>query len=105
MFESTVHKMGRYGKLPSDVNAEDTAMPIAEEIYAEVQTLPDELAREVLDFVHFIEARYRYDAKAPSEQGVKLRKKRTRVPGSAVGKLKVLVEDDEHLNDFQGYMP
>ncbi len=33
-------------------------MPIAEQIYQEVQTLPDELAREVLDFVYFIEARY-----------------------------------------------
>ncbi len=33
-------------------------MTIAEQIYEEVRTLPDELAREVLDFVGFIEARY-----------------------------------------------
>jgi antitoxin (DNA-binding transcriptional repressor) of toxin-antitoxin stability system len=28
-----------------------------------------------------------------------------RIPGSAIGKLKVLVEDDEHLQDFKDYMP
>jgi hypothetical protein len=33
-------------------------MTIAEQIYQEVRTLPDELAREVLDFVGFIEAKY-----------------------------------------------
>lgn len=75
-------------------------MPIAEKIYAEVQTLPDELAREVLDFVYFIEARY--DLKPASERDLQ---RRTRTPGSAVGKLKMLVEDDEHLKDFQDYMP
>lgn len=70
-------------------------MPIAEEIYAEVKTLPDELAREVLDFVHFIEARY---ALRSSGQ---LR----RIPGSAKGQLKILNEDDDHLQDFKDYMP
>ena len=30
---------------------------------------------------------------------------RTRQPGSAKGKLRVLVEDDEHLDDFRDYMP
>lgn len=33
-------------------------MTIAEQIYEEVRTLPEELAREVLDFVGFIEDRY-----------------------------------------------
>ena len=33
-------------------------MTIAEQIYEEVRTLPEELAREVLDFVDFIEDRY-----------------------------------------------
>lgn len=28
-----------------------------------------------------------------------------RVPGSARGKLRVLVDDDEHLADFADYMP
>ncbi len=28
-----------------------------------------------------------------------------RQPGSAKGKLTVLVEDDEHLSDFRDYMP
>ena len=32
-------------------------MTIAEQIYEEVRTLPEELAREVLDFVGFIEDR------------------------------------------------
>lgn len=78
-------------------------MTIAEEIYSEVQTLPDELAREVLDFVHFIEARHAL--KSASELDTQPAKRRTRTPGSAVGKLKVLVEDDEYLNDFKDYMP
>jgi antitoxin (DNA-binding transcriptional repressor) of toxin-antitoxin stability system len=30
---------------------------------------------------------------------------RTRQPGSAKDKLRILVEDDEHLNDFKDYMP
>ncbi len=33
-------------------------MTIADQIDEKVRTLPDELAREVLDFVGFIEARY-----------------------------------------------
>lgn len=32
-------------------------------------------------------------------------KRRTRQPGSARGKLTVLTEDEEHLGDFQDYMP
>ena len=28
-----------------------------------------------------------------------------RNPGSAIGKLKILAEDDEHLADFKEYMP
>ena len=35
------------------------------------------------------------------EEGPKKRRK----PGSAKGALKVLIEDDEHLNDFRDYMP
>ena len=31
--------------------------------------------------------------------------RKRRQPGSAVGKLIVLSEDDEHLRDFQEYMP
>jgi antitoxin (DNA-binding transcriptional repressor) of toxin-antitoxin stability system len=30
---------------------------------------------------------------------------RTRKPGSARGKLRIVVEDDEHLADFKDYMP
>ncbi|MCF7978321.1 MAG: DUF2281 domain-containing protein [Chromatiaceae bacterium] len=33
-------------------------MTLAEQIDEKVRTLPDELAREVLDFVGFIEAKY-----------------------------------------------
>ena len=43
--------------------------------------------------------------KPASERGLQPAKRRARMPGSAVGKLKVLVEDDEHLKDFQDYMP
>jgi antitoxin (DNA-binding transcriptional repressor) of toxin-antitoxin stability system len=30
---------------------------------------------------------------------------RARRPGSAIGKMKILAEDDEHLKDFKDYMP
>lgn len=33
-------------------------MTIAEQIFKEVQGLPDELAKEVLDFVEYLEARH-----------------------------------------------
>ena len=32
-------------------------------------------------------------------------KRRSRMPGSARGRLTVLVDDDEHLEDFGDYMP
>jgi hypothetical protein len=79
-------------------------MTIAEQIYQEVRTLPDELAREVLDFVGFMKAKY--DLKSASERDLQQAKRRARTPGSAAGKLRVLVvEDDEHLKDFQDDMP
>lgn len=78
-------------------------MTIAEDIYTKVQTLPDELSREVLDFVYFIESRYAF--KLVGEHDSQSAKKKIRTPGSAIGKLKILVEDDEHLQDFQDYMP
>ncbi|MCX5832088.1 MAG: hypothetical protein NT140_09420 [Deltaproteobacteria bacterium] len=36
---------------------------------------------------------------------LELTRKKGRQPGSARGILKVLSEDDEHLNDFKEYMP
>lgn len=33
-------------------------MTIAEQIYREAQTLPDELAQEVLEFIGYIETKY-----------------------------------------------
>ena len=33
-------------------------MTIADQIYQEVRPLPDELAREVLDFIGYIETKY-----------------------------------------------
>jgi bifunctional DNA-binding transcriptional regulator/antitoxin component of YhaV-PrlF toxin-antitoxin module len=40
-----------------------------------------------------------------SLQAQELIRKKGRQPGSAKGILKVLSEDDEHLNDFKEYMP
>lgn len=77
-------------------------MSIAEKIYAEVQTLPDELAIEVLDFIHFIECRHALRHK--NEVALQFPNRR-RIPGSAKGKLMVLTEDDEHLQNFRDYMP
>jgi len=119
-----IGRNGASGRTAANVSVEILIMTIAEQIYAEVRTLPDELARAVLDFVGFIEARYALkSASARDLQGIhqaiasasKLfeeecrnaqpAQRRPRTPGSAVGKLKVLVEDDEHLKDFQDYMP
>jgi len=33
------------------------------------------------------------------------RERKRRVPGSAIGRLQVVTEDDEHLADFGEYMP
>lgn len=41
-------------------------MTIAEQIDAKVRTLPDELAREILDFVGFMKAKY--DLKSVSDR-------------------------------------
>jgi hypothetical protein len=81
---------------------ERQVMPIAEQIDEKVRALPDELAREVLDFVCLIKTKYAL--KSASEQGLPSTKRRARTPGSAVGKMKVLVEDEEHLNDVQDYV-
>ena len=37
--------------------------------------------------------------------GQQRRIRKPRRPGSAKGKLVILTEDDQHLEDFQGYMP
>ena len=37
--------------------------------------------------------------------GQQQRVRKPRRPGSAKGKLVILTEDDQHLEDFQGYMP
>jgi hypothetical protein len=44
--------------ITANANAKTSSMTIAEEIDEKVRALPDELAREVLDFVDFIEAKY-----------------------------------------------
>ena len=33
------------------------------------------------------------------------KKRKPRRPGSAVGKLRIIEDDDEHLEDFEEYMP
>jgi antitoxin (DNA-binding transcriptional repressor) of toxin-antitoxin stability system len=37
--------------------------------------------------------------------GEEPRIRKPRVPGSAVGRLTILADDDEHLKDFEDYMP
>jgi len=98
-----IGRNGASGRTAANVSVEILIMTIAEQIYAEVRTLPDELAREAPDFVGFIEAKYAL--KPASERDLQPAKRRPRTPGSAAGKLTVLVEDDEHLKDFQDYMP
>ena len=54
------------------------------------------------EFRHAYGKRARLVLSLPSPE---LTRKKGRQPGSARGILKVLSEDDEHLNDFKEYMP
>lgn len=74
-------------------------MNLAETIHRHSQRLPDEAAREALDFIEFIEQRY---GVKPDETAAAPRE--FREPGSARGKLEI-VADDDHLADFKDYMP
>ena len=74
-------------------------MNLAEAIYRHSQRLPDEAAREALDFIEFLEQRY---GVKPPETAAAPRE--FREPGSARGRLEI-VADDDHLADFKDYMP
>ena len=76
-------------------------MTLAETIYQHSLNLPEVAAREALDFIEFLEMRYRRDSQSP-EQAEPPRKRRA---GSAAGRLVIVAEDNAHLDDFQDYMP
>ena len=76
-------------------------MSLAETIYQHSLRLPEAAAREALDFIEFLEMRYRRGAQSP-EQAEPPRKRRA---GSAAGRLVIVAEDNAHLDDFQDYMP
>ena len=70
-------------------------MSLADLIYQHSLRLPEQAAREALDFIQFLEQRYGTEAAAAAP----------REPGSARGKLTIVDDDDEHLRDFGDYMP
>lgn len=72
-------------------------MSLAEAIYEHSQRLPEAAAREVLDFIEFLEQRYGKQAPAAAAP--------RRHAGSAAGKLIIIEDDDAHLDDFKDYMP
>lgn len=67
-------------------------MTLAEQIDEKVRTLPDDLAREVLDFVDFIEAKY--VVRSASEQDLQ------QVQASAMSHIWDNPTDDEIWNDL-----
>ena len=67
-------------------------MTIAEQIYEEVRTLPEELAREVLDFVGFLEDKYAL--KSASDQDLQ------RAQASVMSRVWDNPTDDEVWNDL-----
>ena len=77
-------------------------MNLAETIYQHSLRLPEPAAREVLDFIEFLEQR---NDIAVSGTVAPRPTAKPRRAGSAKGKLIVLAEDDEHLRDFGEYMP
>jgi hypothetical protein len=67
-------------------------MTLAEQIDEKVRTLPDELAREVLDFVDFIEAKYA--VRSALEQDLQ------QAQASAMAHVRDNPTDDEVWNDL-----
>jgi len=103
-------------------------MTTEEAIIERLRFLPDAARREVLDFTEFLAARTQEreareedmrwsdmslnsamrgmeDEPAAPPVGQDRAIGHPRQPGSAKGKLRILAEDDDHLDDFQDYMP
>jgi len=77
-----------------------------ENIQKEIDTLPTEAQELLLDFIHILKKRY---ASLKISQPLFLSDIQSathlRQKGSAKGKFIIHTEDDEHLKDFQEYMP
>ncbi|MEO6759198.1 MAG: DUF2281 domain-containing protein [Saprospiraceae bacterium] len=69
----------------------------ADIIFQEVQTLPEPLREQVLDFVQFLK-QYRLREKP----GINVRK--NRIPGSAKGKIHIPTDFKAPLEDFKEYV-
>jgi len=67
-------------------------MTIADQIYREAQALPVELAREVLDFIGYIESKYHL--KSPVDRDLQS------VQGPAMARIWDNRTDDEAWNDL-----
>lgn len=103
-------------------------MTTEEAIIERLKVLPDVARREVLDFAELLATRAQEraardeeiqwsdlslaaamrgmeDEPAAPPGGQDRAIGPTRQPGSAKGKLRILAEDDEHLDDFKDYVP
>ena len=67
-------------------------MTIADQIYQEVRPLPDELAREVLDFIGYIETKY--DLKSAQDRDLQ------KAQEAAMARIWDNRADDEVWNDL-----
>ena len=71
-------------------------MTLSEMIYQHSLRLYEPAAREVLDFIEFLEQRQLVKTGQPFQS--------KRQAGSAKGELKIIDEDDERLADFKEYL-
>jgi hypothetical protein len=76
-----------------------------ETIHQEINTLPIEAQELLLDFIHILKKRYVSPKVSQPLFSNNLPLAHHRQKGSAKGKLIIHHEDDEHLTDFQEYMP
>ncbi len=68
-------------------------------LYSKVNSLPEQLQREVLDFIDFLLSKKKHE----KSQNFQIKKKSPRF-GSAKGKYKMSADFDEPLEDFKEYM-
>jgi Protein of unknown function (DUF2281) len=72
-------------------------------IHQEIETLPTEAQELLLDFIHILKKRYSTRSQPLILNNLPLNHRRQK--GSAKGKLIIHTEDDDHLKDFEEYMP
>jgi acid phosphatase family membrane protein YuiD len=89
--------------------------PVRAQVIEKIASLQDSDLAELLKFIEFLQWRSRPLATsvlanggiptAHSTTSPAAATRQPRQPGSAIGSLVILADDNEHLRDFEGYMP